>query len=122
MPTRKPTKKDLELHEKALRHMLSAVAGDIAELEHETLGDGAAQNKPKEDDGGDSYFQELSLELLERDENTVREIMEALERLRDGRFGACEVCEKWIARARLRAMPHARMCIECQRAAEKKHF
>jgi RNA polymerase-binding transcription factor DksA len=61
---------------------------------------------------------ELSLELLERDENTVREIMDALERVKDGTYGKCEVCEKWIRKTRLSAVPHARNCIDCQRAAE----
>ena len=62
---------------------------------------------------------ELSLDLLERDENTVREIMEALDRIPAGLFGVCSVCETQIKKTRLKYMPHARNCIECQRSAEE---
>jgi len=122
MATRKPSSKDLEQLETLLRRMLSAVSGDIQELEHETLGDGASHTRPKEDDGGDGYFQELSLELLQRDENTVREIMDALERISSGTYGKCETCDQWIPKGRLSAMPHARMCIDCQRQSEQTLF
>lgn len=122
MPTnRKPTKRDLEMYSRLLRHMLGALTGDIQHLEHETLGEGAGGGE-LDDDGGDSYFQELSLELLQRDENTVREIMEALERIEDGSFGQCAGCEKWIQKERLKAMPHALNCIDCQRMLEKEQF
>ncbi len=72
------------------------------------------------DVGSDSFAQEFSLELLERDENTLAEIMEALERIKGGNFGRCESCQKWIRKERLRAVPHARNCIDCQRTMENK--
>jgi len=120
MPTtRKPTKRDIEMYGRLLRHMLGVLTGDIKHLEHETLGEGAGSREPEED-GGDSYFQELSLELLQRDENTVREIMEALERIDQGTFGKCGGCEKWIQKERLKAVPHALNCIDCQRLKEQE--
>ena len=70
-------------------------------------------------DNADGYYQEFNLELLERDQSTLREIDEALGRIEGGTFGLCESCEENISRERLRAVPHARKCIACQREAER---
>lgn len=47
------------------------------------------------------------------------EIDAARARLAAGTFGACERCGKSIPLARLRAVPAARLCIVCERAAER---
>ncbi|HEY7648197.1 MAG TPA: TraR/DksA family transcriptional regulator [Methylomirabilota bacterium] len=47
------------------------------------------------------------------------EIDAAQARLAAGTFGSCEGCRKAIPLARLRAMPTARLCVVCQRAAER---
>jgi DnaK suppressor protein len=43
----------------------------------------------------------------------LAEVDHALVKLDAGTYGRCEVCERPIAEARLRAMPAARHCIEC---------
>jgi DnaK suppressor protein len=47
------------------------------------------------------------------------EIDAAQARLAAGTFGTCERCATAIPLARLRAMPTARLCVDCQRAAEQ---
>ena len=123
MPGRKPSAKDLERFAEVLNQMRDIVAGDIGLLEEDAFGieggtKAAVDNRF--DGGSDSFYQEFSLELLARDASTLAEIDAALVRLGDGSFGRCDTCEVWIARPRLRAVPHARKCIECQRAAEAK--
>lgn len=120
MAAKKLSSNDLQQFESLLRQMLGVVTGDIQSLESEAFGDGTEKsNVSVEDSGSEISSVELSLELLERDENTVREIMDALDRLRRGTYGECEVCDKPIRKTRLQAMPHARNCIECQRALEQ---
>jgi len=50
-------------------------------------------------------------------ENTLEEqlkaVNDALEKIKDGTFGVCEVCGKDIASGRLEANPAARRCMEC---------
>jgi RNA polymerase-binding transcription factor DksA len=41
-----------------------------------------------------------------------------LVRIRQGRFGVCEVCEQAISKARLEAVPWTRHCRECK---EREH-
>ena len=122
MAAKKLSSTDLKQFETLLRHMLGVVTGDIERLESEAFADAA--DKPQvsiEDSGTEISSMELSLELLERDEKTAREIMEAIDRIKDGTYGICEVCEKPILKTRLQYMPHARNCIDCQRALEKEY-
>ena len=111
--------KELEDYEARLKLLLGALTGDIDKLEQEALGDRTSSLEASAEGGTDSYFQEFSLELLERDESTVREVIQALERIRGGAYGMCEICGNAILKERLRLVPHARNCIECQRKEER---
>ena len=118
---RKPSKQDLASFRALLEHLRREISGDIDDLATDAFsGDGG---KPSVDNpadtGSDSFAQEFSLELLQRDEVTLGEIIEALDRLENGSFGRCEECEGWLPKSRLNAMPHARNCVDCQRAAEQ---
>ena len=116
MPGKKLTAKDLASFKAQLEQMLGVLSGDIDKLAVEALGN---EHGARASDEGEGYFQEFSLELLERDENTQTEILDALERLSNDRFGICEGCEAWIRKERLNAVPYARNCIDCQREAER---
>lgn len=47
-------------------------------------------------------------------------IESALARIEQGKYGKCIKCAKKIPEPRLRAIPYALMCIDCQTAAEKR--
>ena len=47
------------------------------------------------------------------------EAREALERIDDKTYGQCLECGEPIAERRLRAKPHAALCVECQREEEQ---
>jgi DnaK suppressor protein len=52
----------------------------------------------------------------------VRELFRierALDRIDQGRYGVCEVCDQPISSARMRAVPYATRCLSCQREAEE---
>jgi len=49
-------------------------------------------------------------------------IENALERMKSGEYGLCEVCSCKIPMARLHALPYATMCISCQRDSERTGF
>ncbi|HUX16567.1 MAG TPA: TraR/DksA family transcriptional regulator, partial [Phycisphaerae bacterium] len=71
------------------------------------------------DIGSDNYEQEFTMGLIETEQFTLREIDEALERIESRQYGKCLVCGRPIAKARLKAKPHAKLCIECRRQEEK---
>ena len=120
MPSpKKLTQKELQDYEERLRTMLQVLSGDINRLEEEALGDDNPISDTTGEAGTDSFSQEMNLELLERDESTLREIYDALDRVKEGVYGICEGCECLIGKERLKAIPHTRNCIDCQRKAEQ---
>jgi RNA polymerase-binding protein DksA len=84
---------------------------DVSEL------DGAHSNHMAES-GSDTYEEELRLERMESAGEEIEEIDAALDRLREGAYGACEECGKAISLERLRAIPYARLCIPCKQVEE----
>jgi DnaK suppressor protein len=121
MPTKKFNAKELSEFRGVLERARAMLAGDLSQLHEEALGGNSGQDssEPRATDTSDSYYQEFNLELLERDESTLREVIDAIDRVDAGTFGQCEGCGSPIARERLRAVPHARYCIACQREAER---
>jgi DnaK suppressor protein len=122
---KKPAKlsaKDLEDLRANLVRARAVLTGDLSQLHEEAFGaNGVADSsEAKAGDTSDGYYQEFNLQLLERDESTLREIVDALDRMDNGGYGQCESCENAIAKDRLRAVPHARFCIDCQRQAERR--
>ena len=61
---------------------------------------------------------EMLFQLTSRDRNELRLIEEALFRINEGTFGACESCEEQISLKRLQIMPLTPLCISCQEATE----
>ena len=60
--------------------------------------------------------------LIERSSHycqRLKMVMHGLERIREGTFGVCEICEEPIGHKRLEALPTARYCITCQEQIEQ---
>lgn len=70
------------------------------------------------DFGSDSAEQETTLQLIESNSISVRDVDDALKRIEARTFGLCEECEMLIPPARLAIIPHARLCIACQSKRE----
>jgi DnaK suppressor protein len=58
--------------------------------------------------------------MLTRLENQLEQVRAALNRLDEGTYGNCENCGEPILPARLRAMPQATLCIDCQEKMERR--
>ena len=108
----------LNLHAILVRRrdaLRSALAGDLSllrELRSESPGDHV-------DAALDSSHDEISSQLAEVESRELASIENALERMKAGSYGLCEVCSGKIPLARLNALPYATMCIGCQRDAER---
>ena len=57
---------------------------------------------------------ETRASLIERAEERVQAIDDAFLRLTRGRYGICEQCENEIALERLKVLPFASYCVDCQ--------
>jgi DnaK suppressor protein len=70
------------------------------------------------DFGSDSSEQETTLQLIESNSVSLRDVDDALKRIESRTYGLCEECESLIPPARLAVIPHARLCIGCQSKRE----
>lgn len=61
---------------------------------------------------------DIELALIQMKAETLSKVDEALERLHDGRYGYCFECGTEIAEPRLRALPFAVRCKDCEEARE----
>ena len=61
-----------------------------------------------------SMERELVFELSDNERTMIDAIDAAVRKLDQGSFGHCESCNKRIAQPRLKAMPYARYCVNCQ--------
>jgi DnaK suppressor protein len=57
---------------------------------------------------------ELATRNLERESKLLREVRAAMARIEEGAYGECARCEEEISMKRLKAVPWAPRCIECQ--------
>jgi DnaK suppressor protein len=97
------------------------ITGQVNHLEQdlrEEIADN--QNVPGDmaDHGSGELNQHLSVTLMENDRIELERIEKAITRIEAGSYGKCEVCEKTIPMARLKAIPWATRCINCQSKAE----
>jgi RNA polymerase-binding transcription factor DksA len=121
------TKKELNDFRRQLTDLGKRLNGEWTELERAALrgtggeASGNLSNAPLHlaDLGSDTFEQELSLSLLENENQQLAEVVAAVRRIDEGTFGRCEDCSKQISMERLKAVPYARLCIDCARAAEQ---
>ena len=73
------------------------------------------------DAGSEAEVRDLTIRLLDKDREQLFEIDEALERIRRGVYGICEVSLEIIPKKRLQARPYCRLTVKCQEEYEKKY-
>ena len=96
-------------------NLRNTLADHMANLRHIESADATG-------DSADAAFEadsnEVSSQLAELDTRELSQIDPALVRLKQGKYGACEICDKRIPLARLNAIPYATLCITCERQLE----
>jgi DnaK suppressor protein len=90
-----------------------ALAGDLSMLRE------LQQSGDEMDAALDAAQDELTSRLAEVESRELSQIENALERIRAGQYGICEMTGKPIPVARLQALPYATLCIEAQREVER---
>jgi DnaK suppressor protein len=62
--------------------------------------------------------EDIELALIQIKQETIARIDDALARLESGYYGRCVECGDEISEARLRALPFAVRCVECEETRE----
>ena len=110
--------------EQMLRERQLALRGEIRETllrsEHEHHKDLAGMVSDIGDESVANVLADLDAAAVDRDVGELREVENALLRLRWNAYGACMDCGEDIGYARLRAQPAAARCIACQERRERE--
>jgi len=118
---------ELKNYKKQLLALQERLGGDVSHLTDEAFnkqGDETGGNLSHmpihmADLGTDNFEQENTLNLLANEEQMLKEISAALERIDNGKFGKCEECRGDIAKPRLKELPYTRFCVECARKLDQ---
>ena len=94
-----------EVHDKlrSLRETLPVEAGVVRDAEEQSV---------------DDFVTEVDMALMQMKSETLSRIDQAIARLENGTYGLCQECDREIAAARLKALPFAALCRECQEDTE----
>ncbi len=106
---REALEKGLAFHtEEALKKSGKDDAGDLS---------GYSQHLA--DAGTDTADRDFALSLISNEQEALKEIAEAVERMKNGTYGVCEITGKPIPAKRLEAVPFTRFSLEGQKELER---
>ena len=108
----KKFKKTLEERLKILQSHILTANNSISDLQSENLNDHADVTSANSQGM-------LNHSLITQYEQETRDIMRSLNKIKDGTFGVCEMCNDDIDEERLWVKPHAKYCIACREIYEK---
>ncbi len=123
----KLNKKELTEYKKLIVKRKSEILDAIERISEDTLkksqkdasGDISGYTFHMADVATDNYDREFSLGLASNDRQSLYELDDAIKRIEEGTFGVCEECKTLLTKARLKALPYARLCLKCQQKREK---
>ena len=92
----------------------------LLESKHDEFAQLAGQVHDRGEESVADLFVSTNLALLDREIHELRDVEDALQRIRVGSFGACDDCGEEIERERLDAYPSAKHCIDCEREHETR--
>ena len=102
--------------EERRRELLNAVQGKIRDARAE-----GSKDRDVLDQGESSEVdiqEDIEFALIQMKSETLNKVAAALRRLDEGSYGDCFECGDEIAEARLRALPFAVRCKDCEEARE----
>lgn len=117
------TAKDIQHFERRLCKRQEELRGAIEKALVDAKTGDAIQSVSDVRDPGDDSVAELAASgnfgMLDRDAAELRDVEDALERIREGTYGICVEGDEEIERERLEAYPTAKRCLDHERRLEK---
>ena len=120
---KKYSKTKLKVFRNSIEKRMREIATDMDDLQDGILdksssGGGLSQESVYSvhmaDAGTDSFEQEKNYNLMSRESDYFKNLEVALERIDDGSFGMCNICEDLIPEERMIEVPNATKCVKCK--------
>jgi RNA polymerase-binding transcription factor len=109
--------KQIEQFKQLLQSRIAETERTIVDAEHEMRAISARQADTA-DQAAAEYERQTLAHKAAVARQTLRNLTQALERIREGTFGECAQCGNDIESKRLEAIPWARYCLKCQELRE----
>ena len=123
MASKKYSKSKLEKFKKSIETKLNEVAHELDDIKENletntrgtaSLSQDSVYSVHMADAGTDSYEREKGFHFMNRETDYYKFLIKALERINDGSFGVCNICEELIAEERMMEVPNATKCVQCK--------
>jgi len=123
MPLKKYSKSKLEKFKKSIETKLNEVAHELDDIKDNletntrgtaSLSQDSVYSVHMADAGTDSYEREKGFHFMNRETDYYKFLIKALERIKDGSFGVCNICEELIPEERMMEVPNATKCVQCK--------
>ena len=123
MPLKKYSKSKLAKFKKSIETKLNEVAHELDDIKDNletntrgtaSLSQDSVYSVHMADAGTDSYEREKGFHFMNRETDYYKFLIKALERINDGSFGVCNICEELIAEERMMEVPNATKCVQCK--------
>ena len=118
-------KTDLTFHRERLLVLRARLQGDTTQMEDNALNKDHSKTTSMPTDmaelGSGNFDQELTLRVLGSEEDVLKQIEAAIERIEDRNYGLCDKCGEEIPKSRLDAIPYAAECVQCASEQEEVH-
>jgi RNA polymerase-binding transcription factor DksA len=113
-----------------LMDLRNHVTGQLDQHTEDTLkrsskddaGDLSSYGQHMADAGTDTFDRDFALSLVSSEQEALSEIEAAIQRIRTGTYGICEITQKPIAKERLLAVPFTRYSAEAQKEIERNRY
>jgi RNA polymerase-binding transcription factor DksA len=123
MASKKYSKSKLAKFKKSIETKLNEVAHELDDIKDNletntrgtaSLSQDSVYSVHMADAGTDSYEREKGFHFMNRETDYYKFLIKALERINDGSFGVCNICEELIAEERMMEVPNATKCVQCK--------
>ena len=123
MALKKYSKSKLAKFKKSIETKLNEVAHELVDIKDNletntrgtaSLSQDSVYSVHMADAGTDSYEREKGFHFMNREADYYKFLIKALERIKDGSFGVCNICEELIPEERMMEVPNATKCVQCK--------
>jgi RNA polymerase-binding transcription factor len=109
----------LEDERAELEHRIEEIEATVFEKTQSDLTGEAGFDEDFADAGTATFDRERELSIQNNIVDLIEQINRAISRIDQGTYGSCERCGRPIDASRLKALPHALLCMDCKRREER---
>jgi RNA polymerase-binding transcription factor DksA len=123
MPSKKYSKTKLEFFRKSIESKIHNVADELDGIKDTldtntrgtaSLSQDSVYSVHMADAGTDSFEREKGFHFMNRETDYHKLLVKALQRIDDGTFGICKICNQLIVEERMLEVPNATKCVQCK--------